>query len=120
MIIVGMVVNIADNSGGKVGKCIKVLNKKRFGVIGDTIIISVIKLRSQGKVKRKEIYKGLIVRTRKPFFRNNGSYLNFDDNSVILLNKKEKPVGSRMKGPILKELRRKKMVRLISVSSAIL
>lgn len=120
MICVGSIVNIIDNSGGRVGCCIKVLGNKDVGKVGDKIIVSIKKVKKDSKVKKKMIYYGLVLRTALPYFRLDGSRFKFDRNSIILINKKFIPVGSRIKGPLLQEFREEKNVRSMSISSEIL
>lgn len=116
------VLRVSDNSGAKTVRCIKVLGgvKKKIANLGDILVVSVQELRNRSKitskVKKKEIYKALIIRTKVGFKKANGLKTSFDDNSVILINKQGNPVGTRIVGPIPKILRRKKLRRIISIS----
>jgi large subunit ribosomal protein L14 len=120
MIRVGTIVNIVDNSGGKVGCCLKILGSKQEGNIGDKIILSIKKAKRKSKIKKKMIYCGLIMRSSLSYSRMDGSKLKFDRNSVVLLNKKQTPLGTRVKGPVLEEFRELGYVRTMSLSSVLL
>ena len=117
------IVKVADNSGAKIAKCIKVLGgfKKKQAYVGDIIIVSVQKLRNRfketSKVKKKEIYKGLVIRTKKSFFVKNGENIKFNDNAIILINKQNTTIGTRIFGPVPKILNKKRFQKLISISS---
>ena len=115
-------IGVADNSGARKVQCIKVLggSKKRSGTIGDIIIVSVKDAIPKGKVKKGEIYKALIVRTKKDFFRFDGSTIRFDKNAVVLLDKQEEPIGTRIFGPVTRELRSKKFMKIISLAPEVL
>ena len=118
MICVGTYVKVVDNTGGSVGQCIRVFGKDVAG-IGDKIVITLKKVRSKSRIKKKEIYKALVLRTRKPFIRDDGTVLKFYDNSVVLLNKKGDPIGNKLKGPITMELRASRSVKSLSISSLV-
>jgi large subunit ribosomal protein L14 len=101
------IVTIADNSGGKIGRVFKVIggSKKRFAEIGEIVVISVQKAEPRKAVKKKDVYSAVVVRQRKPFRRADGSYIRFDDNAVILLNKdRTEPVAGRVFGPVPREI----------------
>ena len=116
------ILKVADNSGAKTVKCIKVLGgfKKKTAKLGDTIIISVQSLRNKAKytskVSKGEVYKALIVRTKKKYLIKDGFTINFFENSVSLLNKQNKPIGTRILGPLTKKLKKKKFNKLINIS----
>ena len=122
MIYIGSLLNVCDNSGVKKVKCIKILKKsaKNFGKIGSVLIVVVKSVKVLNKIKKKDIYKAVIVRTKKNILSKDGSYITFSENSVILLNNKMTPIGSRVFGPISKELRKKDNIKLISLASKIL
>lgn len=122
MIYSGSILNVCDNSGVKWVQCIKVLgvNSKNFGKVGDIVVVSIKKVKFASKIKKKEIYKAIIVRMKKKKVREDGSSVSFSKNSVVLLNSKGVPLGTRIFGPVAKELRIKKNIKLISLCSKIL
>jgi len=122
MIYIGSVLNVCDNSGVKKVKCIKVLRRspKKWGRVGDIFIVVIKNLKVFNKIKKKEIYKGILVRSKKKVLRKDGSCICFSENSIILLNNKLVPIGSRIFGPVSRELRSKKNSKLIALSSDIL
>jgi large subunit ribosomal protein L14 len=103
-------------------QCLKILGRRprTCGIIGDIIVVSIKKTKSLSKIKKKEIYKAIIVRLKKKKLRDDGSYINFSKNSAVLLNNKGVPIGTRIFGPVAKELRIKKNIKLISLCSKIL
>ena len=113
---------VADNSGAKKVMCIKVLggSKKKFANIGDLIKVSVKDVIPNGKVKKGEVLDAVIVRTKKGISRNDGSYIKFDNNAVVLLNNKGLPIGTRIFGPLTRELRNDKYMKLISLALEVL
>jgi large subunit ribosomal protein L14 len=119
------VLKVSDNSGAKKVRCIKVLGgfKKQYAKMGDIIIVSVQQLRNRfkrnSKVKRKEVYKALILRTKLKLKKKNGIKIYFNENSVALLNKQGNPLGTRIIGPVPKILRKKNLQRFISISSGL-
>ena len=115
-------INVADNSGARKLQCIKVLggSKKRFASIGDIIIVSIKDAIPKGKVKKGDVYKALIVRTKKDFSRKDGSIIRFDKNAAVLLDKQEEPIGTRIFGPVTRELRSKKFMKIISLAPEVL
>lgn len=119
------ILRVADNSGAKKVKCIKVLGgfKRKYAHIGDTIIVSIKELRNKNKasskVKKGEIYKAVIVRTKSKTVRNNGSTLKFKDNSVALINKKGNPVGTRIKGVVSKKLKHSHHSKIAGISGGV-
>ena len=122
MIQVESKLDVADNSGAKVVKCIKVLggSKKRYASIGDIIVVSVQEAMPHSKVKKGEIDKAVVVRTKKEVGRPNGSYIKFDTNSAVLLNKNMEPIGTRIFGPVARELREKRFMRIVSLAPEVL
>ena len=113
---------VADNSGARRIQCIKVLggSKRRFASIGDIIVVSIKDAIPRGKVKKGEVFKAVIVRTSKEFTRNDGSTIRFDKNAAVLLDKQEEPVATRMVGPVTRELRTKKFMKIISLAPEVL
>ncbi len=112
----------ADNSGAKVLYCIKVLggSKRRYASIGDIIVVSVKEAIPNSKVKKGEILKAVVVRTKKEIKRPDGSYIRFADNSAVLLTGGKEPVGTRIFGPVARELRAKKFMKIISLAPEVL
>ena len=112
---------VADNSGAKEVLCIRVLggSKRRYASIGDKIVITV-KDASPGGVKKGSVSKAVIVRTRKEIRRKDGSYIRFDDNACVLLNNADEPRGSRIFGPVARELRDKDYMRIVSLAPEVL
>ena len=113
---------VADNSGAKKIQCIKVLggSKRRFASIGDIIVVSTKDAIPRAKVKKGEVFKAVIVRTSKEFTRNDGSTIRFDKNAAVLLDKQEEPVATRIFGPVTRELRTKKFMKIISLAPEVL
>ena len=113
---------VADNSGAKKIQCIKVLggSKRRFASIGDIIVVSIKDAIPRAKVKKGEVFKAVIVRTSKEFTRSDGSTIRFDKNAAVLLDKQEEPVATRIFGPVTRELRTKKFMKIISLAPEVL
>ena len=113
---------VADNSGAKEVLCIKVLggSKKRYASIGDTIVVSVKHSMPSGNVKKGTVVKAVVVRTRKEIRRPDGSYIRFDDNAAVLLTESEEPRGTRIFGPVARELRDADFMRIISLAPEVL
>ncbi|HOP22370.1 MAG TPA: 50S ribosomal protein L14 [Gammaproteobacteria bacterium] len=113
---------VADNSGAKEVMCIKVLggSKRRYAGIGDIIKVSVKQAIPRGKVKKGEVYNAVVVRTRKGVRRNDGSLIRFDGNAVVMLNAKLDPIGTRIFGPVTRELRSEKFMKIISLAPEVL
>ena len=122
MIIVETKLNVADNSGAKLVQCIKVLGgtKRRSASIGDVIVISVKEAIPNGKVKIGEVTRAVVVRTKKGVSRQDGSTIRFDKNSAVLLTKEGEPIGTRIFGPVTRELRLKKFTKIISLAPEVL
>ena len=112
---------VADNSGAKEVLCIRVLggSKRRYAGVGDTIVVSV-KDTSPGGIKKGSVSKAVIVRTKKEIRRKDGSYIRFDDNACVLLNTQDEPRGSRIFGPVARELRDKDFMRIVSLAPEVL
>ena len=115
-------INVADNSGARRIQCVKVLGgtKKRFASIGDIVVVSIKDAIPRGKVKKGDVYKAIIVRTKKDFSRKDGSSIRFDQNAAVLLDKQEEPIGTRIFGPVTRELRSKKFMKIISLAPEVL
>ena len=113
---------VADNSGAKRVQCIKVLggSKRRFASIGDVIVVSIKDAIPRAKVKKGEVFKAVIVRTSKAYGRNDGSTIKFDRNAAVLLDKQEEPIATRIFGPVTRELRTKKFMKIISLAPEVL
>ena len=122
MIQMRSILNSADNTGARRLMCIKVLggSRRRFATIGDIIVVSVKEALSEGKVKKGEVKKGVIVRTRKEIRRNDGSYICFDDNAIVLIDPNGEPLGTRIFGPVARELRGRKFMKIISLAPEVL
>ena len=112
---------VADNSGAKEVLCIKVLggSKRRYASIGDIIVVTV-KEASPGGIKKGTVTKAVVVRTKKEIRRKDGSYIRFDDNAVVLLNASEEPRGSRIFGPVARELRDRDYMKIVSLAPEVL
>lgn len=112
----------ADNSGAKEVQCIKVLggSKRRYAGIGDVIKVSVKQAIPRGKVKKGEVYNAVIVRTKKGVRRSDGSLIRFDGNAVVMLNSKLEPIGTRIFGPVTRELRTGNFMKIISLAPEVL
>lgn len=114
--------SVADNSGARRVMCLKVLggSKRRYAGIGDIIKVSVKEAIPRGKVKKGEVYNAVVVRTRKGVRRSDGSLIRFDSNAAVLLNNQLQPVGTRIFGPVTRELRVEKFMRIISLAPEVL
>lgn len=113
---------VADNSGAKLLSCIKVLggSKRRYASIGDIIVVSVKEAMPNSKVKKGDVVRAVIVRTAKEVGRPDGSYIKFDDNSAVLVNQQREPIGTRIFGPVARELRAKNFMKIISLAPEVL
>jgi large subunit ribosomal protein L14 len=113
---------VADNSGAEEVLCIKVLggSKRRYARIGDVIRVSVKKAKARGRVKKGEVRKAVVVRTTKGIRRKDGSKIRFDNNAAVLLNEQGQPVGTRIFGPVTRELRDKNFMKIISLAPEVL
>jgi large subunit ribosomal protein L14 len=122
MIQMQTLLNVADNSGAKKVACIKVLggSKRRYASVGDVIVVSVKEAIANSKVKKGDVMKAVIVRTVKEVRRMDGSYLKFDDNSAVLITNQMEPVGTRIFGPVARELRAKQFMKIISLAPEVL
>jgi large subunit ribosomal protein L14 len=122
MIQMQTVLNVADNSGAKKVACIKVLggSRRRYASLGDVIVIAVKEALPNSKVKKGDVMKAVVVRTVKEVRRTDGSYLKFDDNSAVLITNQMEPVGTRIFGPVARELRAKQFMKIISLAPEVL
>ena len=113
---------VADNSGAKEIMCIKVLggSKRRYASLGDVIVASVKKAIPNGKVKKGQVIKAVIVRTKKEVQRDNGSLIRFDDNAAVILDAKKEPVGTRIFGPVGREVRYSGFMKIVSLAPEVL
>ena len=118
MIQVQTVLDVADNSGAKVVQCIKVLggSRRRYAQLGDIIVVSVKEALPDSKVKKGDTARAVVVRTKREWRRADGSYIKFDSNSAVLLNAQLEPIGTRIFGPVARELRGKKFMKIISLA----
>jgi len=116
------VLNVADNSGARKVLVIKVLgdSKRRYASIGDIVSCSVKNAIPGGTVKKGEVVQAVLVRTNKEFRRRDGSYIRFDENAAVIINKENEPVGTRIFGPVARELREKKFMRIVSLAPEVL
>lgn len=114
--------DVADNSGAREVLCIKVLggSKRKFASVGDVIVVSVKDAIPNGKVKKGEVHKAVIVRTAQPVRRDDGSAIRFDGNAAVLLNKQGEPIGTRIFGPVTRELRGRGYMRIVSLAPEVL
>jgi large subunit ribosomal protein L14 len=122
MIQMQTVLDVADNSGAKKLFCIKVLggSKRKYAGVGDIIVASVREAMPNSKVKKGDVVKAVVVRTAKSLGRPDGSYIRFDDNSGVVINNAKEPVGTRIFGPVARELRAKKFMKIISLAPEVL
>jgi len=122
MIQMQTILEAADNSGAKSVMCIKVLggSKRRYASIGDIIKVSIKEANPRGKVKKGEVYNAVVVRTRKGVRRLDGSLIRFDGNAAVLLNNQHQPIGTRIFGPVTRELRNEKFMKIISLAPEVL
>ena len=114
--------DVADNSGARRVQCIKVLggSKRKFASVGDIIIVSIKEAIPKGKVSKGDVHQAVIVRTAKEIRRNDGSAIRFDKNAAVLINKQLEPIGTRIFGPVTRELRAKKFMKIISLAPEVL
>ena len=113
---------VADNSGAKTLYCIKVLggSRRRYASVGDIIVVSVKEAIPNSKVKKGDVLKAVVVRTKKEIKRPDGSYIRFDDNSAVVINQNQEPIGTRIFGPVARELRAKRFMKIISLAPEVL
>lgn len=113
---------VADNSGARVVYCIKVLggSRRRYASLGDVIIVSVKDAIPNAKVKKGDVHKAVVVRTSKEVRRPDGSLIRFDDNSAVLINNQREPLGTRIFGPVARELRAKRFMKIVSLAPEVI
>ena len=114
--------NVADNTGAKKVLCIKVLggSRKRYAKVGDIIVISIKKAIPNAGLKKGEVHRAVVVRTNKETKRKDGSYIRFDDNAVVIINDQKEPRGTRVFGPVARELREKKFMKILSLAPEVI
>ena len=122
MIQMSTELDVADNSGAKLVMCIKVIggSKRRYAGVGDTIVVSVKEAIPRGRVKKGEVLKAVVVRTAKGVRRQDGSLIKFDGNAAVLLNAKLEPIGTRIFGPVTRELRSERFMKIVSLAPEVL
>jgi large subunit ribosomal protein L14 len=122
MIQMESVLDVADNSGAKRVLCIKVLggSKRRYASVGDVIVVSIKDCAPNGKVKKGQVARAVIVRTKKEIRRRDGTYIRFDKNSAVLVDKDNEPIGTRIFGPVARELRARRFMRIVSLAPEVL
>jgi large subunit ribosomal protein L14 len=110
--------DVADNSGAKRVMCIRVLGgtRRRYAALGDVIVVSIKEALPNAKVKKGDVAKAVVVRTRREYQRADGSYIKFDTNSAVLINDQREPIGTRIFGPVARELRGKRFMKIISLA----
>jgi large subunit ribosomal protein L14 len=113
---------VADNSGAKTLYCIKVLggSRRRYASVGDIIVVSVKEAIPNAKVKKGDVLKAVVVRTKKEIRRPDGSFIRFDDNSAVVINQNREPIGTRIFGPVARELRAKRFMKIISLAPEVI
>jgi len=122
MIQMQTTLEVADNSGARKVQCIKVLggSKRRFASVGDIIVVSVKEAIPRGRVKKGAVHRAVIVRTRKEIARPDGSTIKFDTNAAVLINKTKEPIGTRIFGPVVRELRAKQFMKIVSLAPEVI
>ncbi|OQW52160.1 MAG: 50S ribosomal protein L14 [Proteobacteria bacterium SG_bin7] len=114
--------NVADNSGAKEVMCVKVLggSKRRYASVGDVIVVSIKEALPTSKIKKGSVAKAVVVRTKQRIRRNDGSYIRFDENAAVIVNPQNEPVGTRIFGPVARELRALSFVKIVSLAPEVL
>jgi large subunit ribosomal protein L14 len=122
MIQTETVLDVADNSGAKRVACIKVLggSRRRYAQLGDVIVVSIKEALPQSKVKKGDVARAVVVRTRREYQRPDGTYIKFDTNSAVIINKDGEPIGTRIFGPVARELRAKKFMKIVSLAPEVI
>jgi large subunit ribosomal protein L14 len=122
MIQMRTMLDVADNSGAKKVGCIKVLgsSRRKYASLGDVIVVSVKDAIPNAKIKKGDVVKAVVVRTKSGIRRPDGTYIKFDDNSAVLINPQNEPIGTRIFGPVARELRAKKFMKIISLAPEVL
>lgn len=114
--------SVADNSGAKKVLCIRVLGGtgKRYATVGDIIVVTVKEAVPNSKVKKGQVHRAVVVRTKKEYRRRDGSYIRFEENAAVLINNQKEPIGTRIFGPVARELRSKNFMKLVSLAMEVL
>jgi large subunit ribosomal protein L14 len=122
MIQMRSILDVADNSGARKVQCIKVLggSRRRYASVGDVIVVSIREAIPHAKVKKGDVMRAVVVRTAKEIGRPDGSYIKFDTNSAVLIDNQREPIGTRIFGPVARELRAKKFLKIISLAPEVL
>ncbi|MBI4389750.1 MAG: 50S ribosomal protein L14 [Nitrospinae bacterium] len=122
MIQLRTVLDVADNSGARQVECIKVLggSTRRYASVGDIIVVAVREVDPNAPIKKGDVKKAVVVRTVKEIRRTNGTYIKFDNNAAVLINEAKEPVGTRIFGPVARELRAKKFMKILSLAPEVL
>jgi large subunit ribosomal protein L14 len=116
------IVNVADNTGARRAMCFRVLGgtRRRYASIGDVVVCSVRDASPNGQMKKGQVVRAVVVRTTKPVRRRDGSYIRFDDNAVVIIDEQKEPSGTRIFGPVARELREKQYMKIISLASEVI
>lgn len=122
MIQMKSLLDVADNSGAKKVICVKVIggSRRRYATVGDVIVVAVKEAMPSSKIIKGSVHKAVIVRTAKEVRREDGSYIKFDDNSAVLINDQKEPIGTRIFGPVARELRGKRFMKIVSLAPEVL
>ncbi len=122
MIQTQSVLQVADNTGARRVACVKVLggSQRRYATVGDIIVVSVKEALPNSRVKKKQLHRAVVVRTKKEIARSDGSYIRFDDNSVVLIDANRDLIGTRIFGPVARELRAKRFMKIVSLAPEVL
>jgi large subunit ribosomal protein L14 len=122
MVQVETILDVADNSGARQVRCVRILGgtRRRYASVGDEIVVSIREAIPNAKVKKGDVMRAVIVRTAKEVSRPDGSYIRFDNNSAVLLDNQREPVGTRIFGPVARELRAKRFMKIISLAPEVL
>jgi len=116
------IIVISDNSGARVARVVKVLGgtRKRYGMLGDVIVVSIQDAIPGGQVKKGDVHKAVLIRTRKEVRRKDGSYIRFDQNAAVLIDDQKEPKGTRIFGPVARELREREFMKIISLAPEVI
>jgi large subunit ribosomal protein L14 len=122
MIQLKSLLDVADNSGARKVVCVKVLggSRRRYASVGDVIVVAVKEATPNSKITKGSVHKAVVVRTAKAVSREDGSFIRFDDNSAVLINDSQEPIGTRIFGPVARELRGKKFMKIVSLAPEVL
>jgi len=122
MIQLKSLLDVADNSGARKVVCVKVIggSRRRYASVGDIIVVAVKEATPNSKIAKGSVHKAVVVRTAKAVSREDGSYIRFDDNSAVLINDSSEPIGTRIFGPVARELRGKKFMKIVSLAPEVL